>query len=112
MSWCPKCNAEIGQMETTCPKCGYDFPPDNDAGRRGSSVLGTLFRGVLTLCIFAAGFFVLSFFCPFGPIPTFILVLVWVVLIAWVFLSYRLGQVVSAWLSNALNRWRGRNGQA
>jgi len=27
MAYCPKCNGEIGQQETVCAHCGYDFPP-------------------------------------------------------------------------------------
>jgi hypothetical protein len=64
MAYCPRCNSPMGQLDTVCPNCGYDFP-DAGSGPRssaGSSPTRWLRTAVLVLLalflgpLFFAGF--------------------------------------------------------
>src|SRR5947209_3580741 len=48
MAFCPRCRRDMGQTDTVCPHCGYDFP-DLPAGSRQRP--GLAYSGLATLSL-------------------------------------------------------------
>ena len=58
MAICPECNGEMGQTETVCPSCGFDFPADvagRDASEKSGLAYSPLARLALVVGAMAAG---------------------------------------------------------
>jgi len=96
MVFCPECKGEVGQADTACPRCGYDFPSSDDSTSRRATILGTLGTALLTIILFVAGFFVQSFaMIRWGEsITAFWFVMSWAFILAWAFLSYRIARAI------------------
>ncbi|HKB40318.1 MAG TPA: hypothetical protein VKD72_28060 [Gemmataceae bacterium] len=69
MAFCPKCNGEMTATQTACPHCGYDFPPDPAAHRKGLAwsplaelalFVGTFAAGLGAVLALAAGIVALT----------------------------------------------------
>jgi hypothetical protein len=49
VAFCSRCNAQMGQTEASCPRCGYDFSEGDPS--RGERLKGWIWAGVFVVAL-------------------------------------------------------------